>query len=180
VIVVKREAADDPAGSYAAATVAAKAVIWLAIGLALFLVPEAARRARTGEDPRLVLARVLLVIAAAAAPMVAIFAVAGEPLLRAVFGDDLTLAAAALPWLGLAMALLAGSFLCVQYLLALHRAAFLAPLALAALLEPLAVQIAAPDLETVAYALLAVQSALAAALGLLAYRAVEARGAPLA
>ena len=50
--------------------------------------------------------------------MVLIYAVAGEPLLRAVFGDDLTEASGALPWLGLAMSLLACSYLSVQYLLA--------------------------------------------------------------
>ncbi len=51
-----------------------------------------------------------------------IYSVAGEPLLRIVFGEDLTEASDALPFLGLAMSLLACSYLSVQYLLAMGRA----------------------------------------------------------
>ena len=51
VIVVKHEATGDAAGSYAVAAVAAKAIIWIAVGLGMYLVPEAragvARPART-------------------------------------------------------------------------------------------------------------------------------------
>ena len=57
--------------------------------------------------------------------MVLLYAVAAEPLLCAVFGEDFTEAAGALPWLGLAMALLACAYLAVQYLLALGRIGFL-------------------------------------------------------
>ena len=53
----------DAAGSYAAASVAAKAVIWVAIGLGLYLLPEAVRRTRAGQDARPVLARTLALIA---------------------------------------------------------------------------------------------------------------------
>ena len=55
VIVVKHEASDDAAGSYAVAAVAAKAIIWVAVGLGLYLLPESARRARLGVDARPVL-----------------------------------------------------------------------------------------------------------------------------
>ena len=111
VIVVKHEADGDAAGSYAVAAVAAKAIIWVAVGLGMYLLPEAARRVRGGEDARPILLRTLALIAAVAVPMVLIYAVAAEPLLGAVFGDDLTGAAGALPWLGLAMALLACAYL---------------------------------------------------------------------
>ena len=57
--------------------------------------------------------------------MVLIYSVAGEPLLRIVFGEDLTDASDALPFLGLAMSLLACSYLSVQYLLAMGKASFL-------------------------------------------------------
>ena len=57
--------------------------------------------------------------------MVLIYAVAGSRCSRAVFGEDLTLASDALPWLGLAMVLLACTYLSVQYLLALHRYRFI-------------------------------------------------------
>ena len=67
--------------------------------------------------------------------MIAVYAVEGEALLRAVFGDDLTGATGALPWLGGAMTLLACSYLCVQYLLALGRAEFVPVLALAAVAD---------------------------------------------
>ena len=43
VIVVKHEASSDAAGSYAVAAVAAKAIIWVAVGLGLYLLPEAAQ-----------------------------------------------------------------------------------------------------------------------------------------
>ncbi len=43
VIVVKHQIGGDTAGSYAAAAVAAKAVVWVAIGIALHLLPEATR-----------------------------------------------------------------------------------------------------------------------------------------
>ena len=53
VIVVKHEADGDAAGSYAVAAVAAKAIIWVAVGLGLYLLPEvcAARRERRGRAP---------------------------------------------------------------------------------------------------------------------------------
>ena len=103
--------------------------MWIAIGLGLYLLPEAARRAKTGEDARPILLRTLGLIAAMAVPMVLIYSVAGEPLLRIVFGEDLTDASDALPFLGLAMSLLACSYLSVQYLLAMGRASFLLVLA---------------------------------------------------
>jgi glycosyltransferase involved in cell wall biosynthesis/O-antigen/teichoic acid export membrane protein len=170
VIAVKREATGDEAGSYAAAAVAAKAIIWVAIGLGLYLLPEAARRARTGVDARPILARTLALIVLAAAPMVLLYAVAAEPLLRAVFGEDLTLAAGALPWLALAMTLLACAYLSVQYLLALHRARFIWALGVAAVLEPILVTGVAPELKTVALVLLALQAILAATILALGFR----------
>jgi hypothetical protein len=66
---------------------------------------------------------------------VLIYAVAAKPLLGAVFGQDLTRASGALPWLGLAMALLACAYLSVQYLLALGRAGFIWVLGVAAAME---------------------------------------------
>ena len=43
VIMVKRQIGGDAAGAYAAAAVAAKAVVWVAIGIGLYLLPEATR-----------------------------------------------------------------------------------------------------------------------------------------
>jgi glycosyltransferase involved in cell wall biosynthesis/O-antigen/teichoic acid export membrane protein len=157
VIVVKHEVSDELAGSYGVAAVAAKAIIWVAVGLGMYLLPEAARRSHEGIDPRPVLMRTLTLIALAALPMVALYAVAAEPLLRTVFGPDLTGAADALPWLGLAMALLACAYLSVQYLLALGRASFIWVLAVAAALEIGLLAYVGADLTDVAIVLFGLQ-----------------------
>jgi O-antigen/teichoic acid export membrane protein len=162
VIVVKHEASGDAAGSYAVAAVAAKAIIWIAVGLGMYLVPEAARRSAIGDDTRTILLRCLGLIAAAGIPMVLIYTAAGKPLLEAVFGEDLTLASDALPWLGLAMVLLACTYLSVQYLLALHRYRFTWILAAAMVVEVGALVAIGDDLTRVAMALLGVQAVCAA------------------
>ncbi len=170
VIVVKHEADGDAAGSYAVAAVAAKAIIWVAVGLGMYLLPEAARRVRGGEDARPILLRTLALIAAAAVPMVLIYAVAAEPLLGAVFGDDLTGAAGALPWLGLAMALLACAYLAVQYLLAIGQRSFIGVLAAAAAVEVLALLVVGANLTSIALALFGLQLICAASMLLLSLR----------
>jgi O-antigen/teichoic acid export membrane protein len=170
IIVVKHEAPSDAAGSYAVSAVAAKAIIWVAIGLGLYLLPEAARRANEGVDARPILSRTLGLIVLCGVPALLIFVFGGEPLLAAVFGHDLTESAEALPWLGLAMALLASTYLSVQYLLALGRPTFVWLLAGAALTEVVLLARIGADLERVAFALFAVQLACAAAVVSLAYR----------
>jgi O-antigen/teichoic acid export membrane protein len=161
LIVVKHEASGDDAGSYAVAAVAAKAIIWVAIGLGMYLLPEATRRAKLGEDARPILLRTLALIAALGVPMVLVYAAAGRPLLAAVFGDDLTAASAALPWLGLAMTLLACTYLAVQYLLALSHAGFIWVLAAAAVMEVVLLSAVGANLTGMALALFGVQLACA-------------------
>ncbi len=171
VIIVKHQAVDDDAaGSYAVAAVAGKAIIWIAIGLGMYLLPEASRRAKTGEDARPILLRTLGLIAALAVPAVAIYAVAGEPLLRVVFGEDLTEASDALPLLGLAMSLLACSYLSVQYLLAMGKASFLFVLAVGVIAEVLVLLSIGDDLTAIALALLVIQAACAAVIVTMAMR----------
>ena len=84
IIVVKHEASADAAGSYAVAAVAAKGIIWVAVGLGMPL-PEAARRSSMGIDARPVLLRTLGLIMRGAVPLLLVFA-AAKPLLSAVFG----------------------------------------------------------------------------------------------
>jgi O-antigen/teichoic acid export membrane protein len=168
VIIVKHVASADDAGAWAAAAVAAKAIIWVGVGLGLYLVPEVARRSREGEDARPILLRTLAIIVAIGIPTVLIFAVAAKPLLRIVF--NLPGAADALPYLGLAMVLLALSFLATQFQLALHRTGFIAVLAVAAVVQPLVLEAAGDDLRKIAISLLAVQAAVAAAMITLALR----------
>jgi O-antigen/teichoic acid export membrane protein len=125
VIVAKREMTDEAAGAYAAAVVAAKLVVWVAIGIGLYLLPEATRRAAAGLDPRPVFLRTLGLVALISVPALAIFAVFPALLLRLAFGEDFTSAADALVVLGAAMTLLAIAYLAVQYMLALRQVAFL-------------------------------------------------------
>ena len=137
VIVAKHRLGADAAGSYAAAAVAAKSVVWVAIGIGLHLLPEATRRSAAGLDPRPVLLRALAILVAIAAPALLIFALAPDLLLRLAFGPDLTLAADALIFLGLAMTLLAVAYLTVQYMVALGETRFLWVLAVVAIAEPI-------------------------------------------
>ena len=170
IIIVKHEASEDAASSYAVAAVAAKAIMWIAIGIGLYLLPETARRAKTGEDPRPILIRTLGLIAVMAVPMVLIFSVAGEPLLRIVFGEDLTDASDALPFLGIAMSLLACSYLSVQYLLAMGRASFLFVLGAGVVAEVLVLISIGDDLTAIAVALMIVQAACASVILTMALR----------
>jgi O-antigen/teichoic acid export membrane protein len=176
IIIVKHEASEDAASSYAVAAVAAKAIMWIAIGLGLYLLPEAARRAKTGEDARPILVRTLGLIAAMAVPMVLIYAVGGEPLLRAVFGEDLTDASDALPFLGLAMSLLACSYLSVQYLLAMGRASFLFVLGAGVIAEVAVLLSIGDDLTAIAVALFCIQAVCASVILTMAMRQKAAAG----
>jgi glycosyltransferase involved in cell wall biosynthesis/O-antigen/teichoic acid export membrane protein len=182
VIIAKRELPDHAAGSYAAAAVAAKSVVWVAIGLGLQLLPEATRRAAAGLDPRPVLLRALGVLAVIATPALLIFTFAAEPLLHIAFGD-LTDAAGALPLLGLAMTLLAAAYLTVQYMIALHRTSFLWVLAVVAIAEPFLLSNAELGVTAFAAIVLSVQAVVAAgmlAFGLRARRAHAATAPSLA
>jgi O-antigen/teichoic acid export membrane protein len=172
VIMAKREMPSGDAGAYAAAVVAAKLVVWTAIGIGLHLLPEASRRAGAGEDARPVLLRALGLLAVVAVPSLAIFAAVPETLLRVAFGGEFVTASDSLLVLGCAMALLAVSTLAVQYMLALHHTRFLWGLAVVAVAEPLLLSGGDPDMRSFAFVVLGVQAAGAVwALGL----AVRAR-----
>jgi O-antigen/teichoic acid export membrane protein len=176
VIIARHVLDDHTAGIYAAATVAAKALVWIAAGLSLWVLPEAVRRGAAGHDPRAVLGRGLAVIAVVALPALAIYAVAAEPVLRTAFGAEYERGASVLLALGAAYALLAVTFLAVQYLLGLHARSFVAVLAVAALAEPAALALA-HDLAGFAAVVLAVQAVVAAVVIVLAVGA--RRGPPL-
>lgn len=127
-ILAKRELSIDVAGSYAAAAVAAKAVVWVAVGVALQLLPEATRRAVAGENPRPILTRALLFLFAIGCPAILIFFLIPEWLLTTAFGPEFGSAADALPLLGIAMLLLSITLMCVQYLSAIGRHRHIPPL----------------------------------------------------
>lgn len=145
IIAAKHRFSTDVASSYGATAVAAKVLVWIAIGAGFYVVPEASRRHAEGEDTRPVLLRALAIVLVCAVPVLLIFAFGGRLLLKAAFGADRLLAVNALLPLGIAFTLLAITYLAVQYLLALHRKAFLIPLALVALAEPVLLLTVAPD-----------------------------------
>jgi glycosyltransferase involved in cell wall biosynthesis/O-antigen/teichoic acid export membrane protein len=181
VILAKHTLGGDAAGSYAAAAVAAKAVVWVAIGVGLHLLPEATRRAASGLNPRPVLLRALAILAIVATPALIIFAVAPELLLRLAFGPGFTDAADALLLLGAAMTLLAVAYLTVQYMVALGETRFLWVLGIVAIAEPFL--LTAGDAGIVAFAAIVfgvqcVAASSVLALGLTARRRRRATATP--
>jgi glycosyltransferase involved in cell wall biosynthesis/O-antigen/teichoic acid export membrane protein len=183
VIVVKHVAEKHAAGAYAAAAVIAKGIIWVAVGLGLYLLPEAARRTRMGLDARPILVRTIALVGIVSLPATLLYLVAARPVLVAVFGESYGRAAGALPLLAIAMSLLACAYLSVQYLLALERANFIWALGLGAVAEPLVLQAIGAHITGVAVGLLAVQLCLAAVVLSLGFRsaaAPRASGAPAA
>jgi O-antigen/teichoic acid export membrane protein len=137
LIVAKHQFSNRVASSYAAAAVAAKVLIWVAMGASFYLVPETTRLTAERRNPRPVLLRSLGIIAVCALPCMLIFAFAAHPLLAAVFGKDKAIASNALLPLGAAFTVLSCTYLAVQYMLALKRIWFLLPLGVVAAVEPL-------------------------------------------
>jgi len=160
VILAKHALDAATAGVYAAATVAAKATVWIAFGLGFWVLPEATRRAARGEDPRTVLLKALAVIGAIAAVALAFYATIPGIVLRLAFGPEFESGEGVLFALGAAYALLAASYLGVQYLLGLHRHVFAPAIGLAVVAEA-ALLATADDLATFAGVVLALQAAVA-------------------
>jgi glycosyltransferase involved in cell wall biosynthesis/O-antigen/teichoic acid export membrane protein len=175
VIVIRHRLGEAAAGDYAAAALASKVIVWVAAGLALAILPEISRHARTGARDRALLVRALGLVALLALPMVAASALAGESLLRAVFGPELAGAADALPWLAVAMSLFACALVAVQHMLALGRRAVLPVIGIAAVAEPFLLRGIGAGPADIAVALALLQLVLAAALIALGLRAA-ARG----
>ncbi len=166
------------ANSYAAAAVAAKVLLWVAMGAGFYLVPEVSKRRSQGKDTRRVLMEALGIVVVCAVPVLLIYAFGATQLLRLAFGPKRLLAADSLFVLGLAFAVLACTYLAIQYMLALKRTWFLVPLGLVAIAEPVLL-LRAPETATgFAAVVLAVQATAALiALGL-AFRPDRARPAP--
>ncbi len=163
-VIMARHALDhDTAGVYAAATVAAKFIVWVAVGIGLWVLPTATRRAAAGLDPRPVLARALGLIVVLSIPALAAFAIFPTLLLKVAFGPDFASGDEVLLLLGVAFALLACTFVAVQFLLGLHRRVFVGLLLAAAVIEPLLL-LDATTLHSFAVRVLIVQAATAAAL----------------
>ncbi len=98
--------------------------------------PEVSRRRAEGEDTRPILLRALAIVGACAIPVLAIYALASHPLIEIAFGRKRTLATGSLLPLGAAFAVLATTYLAIQYMLALRRIRFLLVVGLVAAVEP--------------------------------------------
>ena len=159
IILVKHLASSHDAGAWAALSVAGKAIMFLAIGLAGYVVPEAARSAREGRDPRRVLVRAIGLVGALGVPMVLVYTVAGKQVLDIAF--HVSGGAGALPLVGLAMTLLAFTYMATQFKLALHRVRFVAALAAAAVAQPLILLAIGAELTALAWGLAGVNAVLA-------------------
>ena len=120
-------------------------MIWVAIGIGFHLLPEATRRHAEGEDARPVLTRALALIGIVSLPALLIFAGAPHLLLELAFGPKYAAGADALLILGAAMALLAATYLAVQYLLALGHQRFLLVLAAVAVADVLLLVVSGGD-----------------------------------
>jgi O-antigen/teichoic acid export membrane protein len=120
VLVVGR---DSPAhsGAYAAVSVTSKAIVFGAVVLGSYLLPEAAIRWRQGGHALRQLGVVLVLLSIPAAALLAIGLGAPHLLLKVVFHHAYTSAAAALAPLIGAMILLSISVILTMYLLAIGR-----------------------------------------------------------
>jgi O-antigen/teichoic acid export membrane protein len=178
VIAAKHQFEKSLASSYGATAVAAKVVVWVAIGAGFYLVPEVSRRRSEGKDTRSVLVRALGIIAVCAVPCLLIYAFAPRILLKAAFGPKRLGAADSLFVLGLAFTVLAATYLAIQYMLALKRTWFLIVLAAVAAAEPILLLQASNKPAGFAGVVLAVQAAGALLAFALALRRGTAPPAP--
>jgi O-antigen/teichoic acid export membrane protein len=119
-VIVGREAPANR-GEYGAISVACKALIFAALVLCGYLLPEAATRSHRGEHALRQLAVALGLLAVPAAGLCLIALVAPETLLRTVFGPKLDGAADAFFPLALGMTALAVAVLLTHYLLGFGR-----------------------------------------------------------
>ena len=169
IIAAKHRFSTTTATSYAAVAVAAKVLIWVAIGAGFYLVPEVSRRRAEGEDTRPVLLRTLGIILVCAVPCLLIFAFAAHLLISAVFGTGKATASDSLLPLGAAFTVLACTYLAIQYMLALKRTWFLLAIGAVAVAEPVLLLQASrnpPGFAAVVLAIQALGAVLAFALAL--------------
>jgi O-antigen/teichoic acid export membrane protein len=166
VVVLGRQAPGN-SGAYAAVSVASKALVFAALVLAGFLLPEAASRKQLGQHALHQLGGTLALLAIPAGALVLLAAVAPEQVLRLAFGPRLTGASHALLPLALSMTCLGATVLFTHYLLAVGRRMIVAALAVAtAAALPLLIAADGSAAKT-AQADLAVQAVLAAVSGVL-------------
>ena len=141
VIVIGREAPRG-AGAYAAVSVSSKALVFVAIAVAGYLLPEAAISWRTGRHALRQLVVTLSVLAAPALALVAVAAAAPRLFLSAAFSSRYVSAAGAFLPLALAMVCLSVTVVVTMYLLGVGDRPFVVVLVGAAALAAVAVGLA--------------------------------------
>jgi O-antigen/teichoic acid export membrane protein len=170
IIAAKHRFSTSLASAYGATAVAAKVLIWVAMGASFYLVPEVSRRRSVREPTRPVLFRALGIILVCAVPVLLIFAVAPHLLLKLAFGASKATASNSLIVLGAAFTALAATYLAIQYMLALRRTFFLIVLGAVAVAEPILLLNAPRDATGFAAVVLGVQAVGAALAYFLALR----------
>ncbi|HEX6475672.1 MAG TPA: hypothetical protein VF005_00235 [Acidimicrobiales bacterium] len=166
VEIVGRDA-PGAVGSYNAISVASKAVVFLAIVLSGYLLPEAVVRWRRGGHALRQLGVALVLVAAPVILLTILAAATPDEMLRILFGPDKVRAASAFATLALAMGCLAASTLFTYYLLGIGRRWILGVLAAATILTVLLVNAAHGHAVSTARVELACQGTLALILGVL-------------
>ena len=137
IIAAKHRFTTDLASSYGATAVAAKVLVWVAIGAGFYLVPEVSRRRSEGLPTRPTLFRALGIVLVCAVPVLLIFTVAPHLLLKLAFGAKRATASDSLLPLGAAFTVLAATYLAIQYMLAMRRTWFLLAIGVVAVAEPI-------------------------------------------
>jgi O-antigen/teichoic acid export membrane protein len=178
IIAAKHRFTTHTASSYGAVAVAAKVLIWVAMGAGFYLVPEVSRLRAAGKDPRPILARALGIVAVCAIPVLLIFGFASHLLIKAAFGASKTPAASSLIVLGLAFTVLACTYLAIQYMLAMRRTWFLVVLGAVAVVEPILLLNASHNPKSFAAVVLAIQVVAAIVAFAFALRPERAPAAP--
>ncbi len=137
IIAAKHRFSRELASSYGATAVAAKVLVWVAIGAGFYLVPEVSRRRSEGLPTRPILFRALAILLVCAIPVLLIFAVAPHLLLKLAFGARRATASDSLLPLGAAFTVLAATYLAIQYMLAMRHTWFLIVVGAVAVAEPI-------------------------------------------
>lgn len=160
VIVLGREAPHS-SGGYAAVSVASKALVFGAIALGGYLLPEAAIRWRQGGHALRQLVVTLCLLAVPAAALLCVAVAFPHLLLSVVFSNRYLAAQDAFVWLALAMVCLSMTVVLTIYLLAIGRRWIAAVLAVGAVATTTAVAMAHGSPTSTAVSDLVVQALLA-------------------
>ncbi|ONH32044.1 hypothetical protein BL253_07750 [Pseudofrankia asymbiotica] len=172
-VLIQGRLSPGESGQYAAVSVTCKVLMFGAVVLAGFLLPEAADRRHLGEHALHQLGATLAILALPAAALLVAAFTAPATLLSLAFGPRFTDASGALLPLAAAMTCLGATVLFTHYLLALGSRAVLVALGLTAAAAAGLIALAGGSPVTTARMDLAVQAVLAAVTGLLVARAAR-------